>query len=48
MSGNQWWHPDAFAARWPVLQKRAAVMTALRSWFARAGFVEVDTPALQI
>ena len=48
MSGNQWWHPDAFAARWPVLQKRAQVMAALRSWFGRAGFIEVDTPALQV
>lgn len=27
---------------------RAAVLTALRAWFGRNGFVEVDTPGLQV
>jgi len=48
MAGNQWWHPEAFEQRWPVLQKRAAILAALRRWFDTQGFIEVDTPALQV
>ena len=48
MAGNQWWHPEAFKRRWPVLQKRAAILAGLRRWFDTQGFVEVDTPALQV
>jgi lysyl-tRNA synthetase class 2 len=48
MSGNQWWHPERFERRWPVLQKRAATLMALRRWFDTQGFIEVDTPALQV
>ena len=48
MAGNQWWHPERFEQRWPVLQKRAAIVTALRRWFDTQGFIEVDTPALQV
>jgi elongation factor P--(R)-beta-lysine ligase len=48
MSGNEWWRPELFALRWPTLQKRAAIMAALRRWFDRQGFIEVDTPALQV
>jgi len=48
MSGNQWWRPGLFAQRWPVLQKRAAIMAGLRRWFDVEGFIEVDTPALQV
>jgi lysyl-tRNA synthetase class 2 len=47
MSGNDWWHPEAFSRRWPALQKRAAIFKALRAWFELEDFVEVDTPALQ-
>jgi lysyl-tRNA synthetase class 2 len=48
MSGNVWWHPETFGQRWPVLQKRAAIVKALRAWFESEQFVEVDTPALQV
>lgn len=48
MSGNEWWRPERFAERWPVLQKRAAILAALRRWFEEQGFIEVDTPALQV
>ena len=48
MSGNQWWRPELFAERWPVLQKRATILASLRRWFDEQGFTEVDTPALQV
>ena len=48
MSGNEWWRPELFALRWPVLQKRAAIVASLRRWFDERGFIEVDTPALQV
>jgi len=48
MSGNEWWRPELFATRWPVLQKRAAIVAALRRWFCEHEFIEVDTPALQV
>jgi lysyl-tRNA synthetase class 2 len=43
-----WWHPDRLAARRPNLIARGRIQAALRSWFAEAGFVEVETPALQV
>jgi lysyl-tRNA synthetase class 2 len=43
-----WWRPDRFARRRPYLEARAAIAAALRRRFAESGFVEVDTPALQI
>lgn len=42
------WRRDRLAARLPVLRARAAMMRAWRDWFAEAGFLEVETPALQI
>jgi len=43
-----WWRPDRHAARRPFLLQRQAAMAALRAFFAGEGFVEVETPALQI
>jgi lysyl-tRNA synthetase class 2 len=43
-----WWRPDAFARRRPFLEARAAILAAVRGVFARRGFVEVETPALQV
>lgn len=43
-----WWHPALYARRRPNLLLRQAVLAALRSSFARLGFVEVETPALQV
>ena len=42
------WRPDRFARRRPYLEARAAILTAVRGWFADQGFIEVDTPALQV
>ncbi|WP_341914344.1 EF-P lysine aminoacylase EpmA [Ferrovibrio terrae] len=43
-----WWHPELYARRRPNLLLRQAVLAALRSCFAGLGFVEVETPALQV
>ncbi len=48
MSGKPWWHPDAIEDRLPTLQRRAAILGAIRLYFLERGFDEVETPALQI
>lgn len=47
MSGS-WWRPDRFAVRYDKLMARGRVLGAVRDFFAEQGFVEVDTPALQV
>ena len=42
------WRPDKLSRRLPFLQARARIQAALRQWFAREGFVEVETPILQV
>ena len=43
-----WWRPDRLAERRAKLAVRSRVLQAVRDFFAEAGFVEVDTPALQL
>src|SRR5258707_13123791 len=43
-----WWRPDRFAGRRDRVRAGGGVLTAVRDFFAEAGFVEVDTPALQL
>lgn len=43
-----WWRRTRFRRRRPYLEARARILGALRRTFAEAGFVEVDTPALQV
>jgi elongation factor P--(R)-beta-lysine ligase len=45
---EEWWRPDRFELRWPQLEQRGRILGAVRSFFAERGFVEVDTPALQV
>jgi elongation factor P--(R)-beta-lysine ligase len=45
---QEWWRPDRFAARRGRLEKRGQILGAVRSFFAAHGYVEVDTPALQV
>ena len=45
---QEWWRPDRFALRRARLDKRGRILAAVRSFFADRGFVEVDTPALQV
>jgi lysyl-tRNA synthetase class 2 len=42
------WRPDALARRRANLEMRGRILTAVRAFFAENGFVEVDTPALQV
>jgi len=43
-----WWRPDRYAARRGHLQLRARMTKAIRRHFDAAGFMEVETPALQV
>lgn len=43
-----WWRPDRFAQRRAHLERRAALTRATRAFFEGQGFIEVETPALQI
>ena len=45
---SPWWDRDVYADRRPFLLARGRIMSALRDWFRRRGFLEVETPALQI
>jgi elongation factor P--(R)-beta-lysine ligase len=45
---EEWWRPDRFELRRPQLERRGRILGAVRSFFAERGFVEVDTPALQV
>ena len=42
------WRPDKLAFRLPNLQARARLQSSIRQWFADEGFVEVETPILQV
>lgn len=42
------WRPDSLAQRRANLELRSRVLVAVRGFFADSGFVEVDTPALQV
>ena len=43
-----WWHPERLAARRANLALRGRILGAVRRFFAKAGYVEVETPALQV
>jgi lysyl-tRNA synthetase class 2 len=42
------WRPDRLARRLPLLARRGQILRALRNWFERQNFTEVETPALQV
>ncbi len=44
----EWWRPERFARRRERLEQRGRMLGAVRAFFAARGFVEVDTPALQL
>ena len=45
---SPWWDRDIYADRRPFLLARGRILSALREWFRRRGFLEVETPALQV
>jgi lysyl-tRNA synthetase class 2 len=45
---SPWWDRDVYADRRPFLVARGRIVAALREWFGQRGFVEVETPALQV
>ena len=48
ISPSPWWDRDVYADRRPFLLARGRILSALRDWFRRRGFLEVETPALQV
>jgi lysyl-tRNA synthetase class 2 len=50
MAGKRppFWLPGRHAARRPHLLARGRIASALRAWFAQAGFLEVETATLQV
>ena len=47
-TSGPWWLPDRFAARQDKLIARSEVLAAVREFFGESGFVEVETPVLQV
>jgi lysyl-tRNA synthetase class 2 len=45
---SPWWDRDRYFDRRPLLLARGRILSALREWFRRRGFLEVETPALQV
>lgn len=48
MINQAWWYPENFVRRRPVLEVRARAFAGVRAFFAERGFVEVETPCLQV
>ena len=47
MPTTKWWAKEAFASRRNILEARIRAREAIRAWFARERFLEVETSALQ-
>jgi len=45
---TQFWLPGRHAARRPYLKARCVMAAAVRAWFARSDFIEVETATLQV
>jgi lysyl-tRNA synthetase class 2 len=48
VSSQPWWNREEFARRRANLEARVRVAAAVRAHFAAQGFLEVETPALQV
>jgi elongation factor P--(R)-beta-lysine ligase len=47
-SDTPWWDRNRYADRRPFLEKRAAMTARVRDFFQSQGFIEVETPILQV
>ena len=47
-ASSPWWDRDRYADRRPLLLARGRILSALRDWFRKRGFLEVETSALQV
>jgi lysyl-tRNA synthetase class 2 len=47
-SSTPWWRPDRLAARRDGLIARGRILRATRDFFEAAGYLEVETPSLQV
>ncbi len=47
-SETAWWSPDRHADRRPLLLARSAIRKAITGWLETRGFLDVETPILQI
>ena len=45
---SPWWDRDVHSDRRPFLLARGRIMARLRDWFRERGFVEAETPILQV
>ena len=45
---QHWWHPDLFGRKIPYLEARARICAEVRAFFNQRGYLEVETPALQV
>jgi lysyl-tRNA synthetase class 2 len=45
---SPWWDRHVYVDRRPFLLARSRILSALRDWFRKRGFLEVETPALQV
>jgi lysyl-tRNA synthetase class 2 len=43
-----WWCPETLARKRPFLDARRAAVKAVRAYFQAEGFIEVETPAIQV
>lgn len=43
-----WWQPEVFEKKRPYLEARGKMIRAVRDFFDREGFLEVETPILQV
>lgn len=43
-----WWEPAKFSAKRPFLELRASIIKEIRTFFDAQGFLEVETPILQV
>ena len=45
---TNWWNPEIFLAKRPYLEARAKLVSAIRHHFDGQGFLEVESPILQV